>query len=42
MNSATTITLISILTVGVILLGWLASAIDERQHRKSTNHVHHV
>ncbi len=42
MNSAAMITWISILTVGVILLGWIGSAIEDKQHRKATNHSHHA
>ncbi len=36
------ITWISILTVGVILLGWIGSAIEDKQHRKAIDHTHHA
>ncbi len=42
MNATTAITVTSVLTIAVIVLGWLGSAMDGREHRKTTNHVHHV
>ena len=32
----------TVLTVGVILLGWFGSVLDGRQHEKQTNHLHHT
>ncbi len=42
MNATMVITWTSILTVGMILLGWIGSAIEDKQHRKATNHTHHA
>ena len=42
MNVSMIITWTSILTVGVILLGWLGSAMDGSDHRKSNDRVHHA
>ena len=39
MNASTIITVASALTVGVIVLGWLGSAIEDKQHRKAMKHL---
>jgi hypothetical protein len=39
MNAATIIWTTA-LTLGVILLGWLGSALDGKQHQKPTDHLH--
>lgn len=42
MNASALITLSSALTIAVILLGWLGSAMDGGEHRKTNNRVHHA
>ncbi len=40
--NAVTIIWTTALTLGVILLGWLGSALDGNQHQKPTNHLHNA
>lgn len=40
--NAVTIIWTTALTLGVILLGWLGSAMDGKQHQKPTNHLHNA
>ncbi len=40
--NAVTIIWTTALTLGVILLGWLGSAMDGGEHRKTNNRVHHA
>ncbi|MGC8595920.1 MAG: hypothetical protein ACP5US_11760 [Candidatus Kryptoniota bacterium] len=39
---AVTIIWVSILTVGLILLGWFGSILDNQKHKKPYNHPHNV
>ncbi|MCL4538681.1 MAG: hypothetical protein M1469_00520 [Bacteroidetes bacterium] len=39
---AVTIIWTTVLTLGVILLGWLGSAMDGKQQHNSTNHIHNA